>query len=131
MKKKILPFLIRKIIQDQKKQKKKKGKKIEKKLNKKVAKAIGIILTHENKKSEEIFTEEPTQNMFFYHFGNGDEEDQTKTKNYFEKKYGNNINVIIYPGISYGFIELKSHETANNITKNQSYFNLGQNSHNF
>jgi hypothetical protein len=104
----------------------KQKQKNEKKLNKKVAKAIGIILHHENKKAEEIFTDEVSLNMFFYHFGNGDEEDQIKTKNYFEKNYGNDINVIIYPGISYGFIELKSMETAKKIIENQSNFNLGE-----
>lgn len=114
-----------------KKAEEKQRQKEEKKLNKKVAKAVGIILFHEDKKSEEIFTDEPTTNMFFYHFGNGDEEDQIKTKQYFVENYGSDVNVIIYPGISYGFIELKSMETANKIIRNQKDFHLGKNAQNF
>jgi alkylated DNA repair protein alkB homolog 8 len=96
----------------------------DKKLNKKVAKAIGIILHHENKKPEEIFSENPTKNLWCYHFGNGDEEDQIKIKKYFEQNYGNGVRVIIYPGISYGFIELNSLEIAENIIKQQKVLNV-------
>ena len=52
-------------------------------------------------------------------------------RNYFEKNYGNDINVIIYPGISYGFIELKSIETAKKIIENQNNFQMGENFQDF
>jgi len=89
----------------------------DKKINKKIAKAINVILHHENKKPEEIFSEHPTKNLWCYHFGNGDEEDQMKIKKFFEENFGIEIKVIIYPGISYGFIELASIEVAENILK--------------
>lgn len=92
---------------------------IEKKKNKRIAKAVNVILQHENKSAEEIFSEHPTLNLWCYHFGNGDEEDQIRIKNYFEKNFGEGVKVIIYPGISYGLIQLNSLDIADAIIKHR------------
>lgn len=79
---------------------------------------------HEKKKAEEIFSETPTKYLWCYHFGNGDEEDQITIKNFYEENYGTGVNVIIYPGISYGFIELASIEIAENLVKKENGVNI-------
>lgn len=79
-------------------------KKTEKKFSKKHAKSINVILFNENKKYEEIISNIPTNNVFVYHYGNGDEDDQIGLMNYFKQK----CRIHIFPGISYGFIEFES-----------------------
>ncbi len=102
----------------------KQKQKNDKKLNKKIAKAINVILHHENKKAEEIFSETPTKYLWCYHFGNGDEEDQVKIKKFYEDNYGAGVKVIIYPGISYGFIELASIELAEIMIKKENTLSI-------
>jgi alkylated DNA repair protein alkB family protein 8 len=46
----------------------------------------------------------PTNNIFIYHYGNGDEDDQIGLVNYFKQK----CRIHIFPGISYGFIEFET-----------------------
>lgn len=79
-----------------------------------------MILHHESKKAEEIFSEKPTKFLWCYHFGNGDEEDQVKIKKFYEENYGAGVKVIIYPGISYGFLELGSIEIAENLINKEN-----------
>ena len=83
-----------------------------------------MILHHENKKAEEIFSITPTKYLWCYHFGNGDEEDQVKIKTFYEENYGAGAKVIIYPGISYGFIELDSMEIAEIIVKKENALSI-------
>lgn len=86
--------------------------KTDKKANKKLAKAINVLNFHESGKdtNREIFSIEPTTNIWVYHFGNGDEDDQLTIKDYFSKI--GECKVFMFPGISYGFIEFKNIDTA-------------------
>lgn len=79
---------------------------------------------HENKKPEDIFSDTPNRYLWCYHFGNGDEEDQIKIQKYFEEHYGKGVKVIIYPGISYGFIELATMDIAENLIKKENGLNI-------
>jgi alkylated DNA repair protein alkB family protein 8 len=88
--------------------------KLDRKLNKKLAKAVNIILFHENKKLPELFSEVPSKNLWLYHFGNGDEDDQITLREYFKNKFGN-CKVYIFPGISYGFVEFENISDAEKV----------------
>lgn len=74
----------------------------DKKSNRKMAKAISIITFHEKKSAEELFTETISNNIWVYHFGNGDEDDQKGLKDYFSQF--SCCKVYVFPGISYGII---------------------------
>jgi alkylated DNA repair protein alkB family protein 8 len=82
--------------------------KSEKKSNKKLAKAIHVLKFHEggNNMKREIFSKTIENKLWIYHFGNGDEDDQKSIKKYFTNKFGNS-KIYIFPGISYGFLELE------------------------
>jgi alkylated DNA repair protein alkB family protein 8 len=83
-----------------------KGKiKVDKKLTKKLAKGLNVLVFHEQKPVKLLISDVPTINLWIYHFGNGDEDDQNRIKEYFENNYGH-CKVYIFPGISYGFIEM-------------------------
>ena len=90
--------------------------KIDKKTSRKLAKAIHVLNFHESEQesNREIFTSEPTKNIWVYHFGNGDEDDQKVIKNYFSENFGE-CKVYMFPGISYGFIEFKDIEVAKKL----------------
>jgi len=61
----------------------------------------------------------PSKYLLIAHFGHGDENDQNVLLNYCVQAAGGDIssvlNLTIYPGISYGHIELNSIETAQKI----------------
>jgi alkylated DNA repair protein alkB family protein 8 len=110
------------IVNEEKKIQKEKVK-IEKKMNKKLAKALNVILLHENNSIENLFSEEPTLNLWIYHFGNGDEDDQVNIRKYFNETFGP-CKVYIFPGICYGFIEfidIKDSERVRSINDKQNY----------
>ena len=81
--------------------------KINKKEQKKLAKAVSIILHHEKQDIANLFSSNPTKNLFVYHFGNGDEIDQQIIKEHLNAFDPNN-KVYIFPGISFGFIQLSN-----------------------
>lgn len=91
--------------------------KSDKKSNKKLAKAIHVLKYHEGgeEMKKEIFSKGPKNNLWIYHFGNGDEDDQISIKNYFLEKFGE-CKVYIFPGISYGFLELGNTVKLENFT---------------
>lgn len=96
----------------------KEKKKSDKKLSKKLTKAIKVILFHEGPQ-EKIFSIEPTTNVWIYHFGNGDENDQNSIKEYFNKNFGE-CKVFMFPGISYGFLEFKEKSIAIKVLNDDS-----------
>jgi alkylated DNA repair protein alkB family protein 8 len=104
--------------------------KFDKKLNKKLAKAVNIILFHEGKKIPDIFSDTPSQNIWIYHFGNGDEDDQMTLREYFTSKFGN-CRVYIFPGISYGFAEFDNLADAEKVMLHQDNARIDFSSQNF
>jgi alkylated DNA repair protein alkB family protein 8 len=92
--------------------------KYDKKLNKKLAKAINVILFHEGGKIPNIFSDNSSRNIWIYHFGNGDEEDQLALRNYLTSNFGS-CRVYIFPGISYGFAEFDNLADAEKVMKHQ------------
>jgi alkylated DNA repair protein alkB family protein 8 len=119
-------------INTEKKIQKEKAK-AEKKINKKLAKVINVIMLHEKNSIENLFSEEPTNNLWIYHFGNGDEDDQVNIIKYFNDTFGP-CRVYIFPGICYGFIEFDDIKNAEKIKllndkQNYKYTNIKGNSH--
>ena len=119
-------------INEEKKLQKEKAK-TEKKMNKKLAKAINVIMFHEKNSIENLFSEEPTLNIWIYHFGNGDEDDQVNIRKYFNETFGS-CKVYIFPGICYGFIkfdDIKDAEKVRTINDKQNfnYTKIKGNSH--
>lgn len=94
---------------------------IAKKLNKKLAKAIHVILFHEKKDIQHLFSNIPKRNMFIYHFGNGDEDDQIKIKDFFNTNFSlsQECKVYIFPGISYGFLQFANEEDASKVVEKE------------
>jgi len=96
-------------------------KKCLKKSNKKILNAIKTICDHEKRKEDELFTDQPTKNVWVYHFGNGEEDDQVSIKSYL-KKYGNN-KVYIFPGICYGLIVFDDINDSNRLFEDEHAHN--------
>ena len=92
-------------------------KKCLKKSNKKILNAKKTICDHERQKEDDLFTDEPTKNVWVYHFGNGEEEDQVSIKSYL-KKYGTN-KVYIFPGICYGLIVFEDISDAKKLFEDE------------
>jgi alkylated DNA repair protein alkB family protein 8 len=113
-------------VNEEKKLSKEKAK-TEKKLNKKLAKALNVILLHEKNSIENLFSEEPSTNLWIYHFGNGDEDDQVNIRKYFNEKFGP-CTVYIFPGICYGFIKFDDLKNAEKVKKivDKEKFNYSQ-----
>jgi alkylated DNA repair protein alkB homolog 8 len=61
----------------------------------------------EKKPIDELISKEPTENLFVFHFGNGDEEDQ-KVLLEFCQKYGPISEIPLFPGLNYGFVSFPS-----------------------
>jgi alkylated DNA repair protein alkB family protein 8 len=100
-------------VNEEKKLQKEKAK-TEKKLNKKLAKSVNVIMLHEKDLAENLFSEEPTTNLWIYHFGNGDEDDQVNIRKYFNESFGPS-KVYIFPGICYGFINFDNIKDAEKV----------------
>ena len=58
----------------------------------------------EKKEIDDLICKEPTNKLFVFHFGNGDEEDQRVLMEY-AKKFGPIDAIPLFPGLNYGFIE--------------------------
>lgn len=101
----------------------------DKKLFKKLAKATQILMYHEggldnkdiksHSPKREIFSPVPCENLWVYHFGDGDADDQIIIKEYMEATYGECM-VYIFPGISYGFINFKNISDAIKLSPSES-----------
>ena len=68
----------------------------------------------EDKSYEELFSDQPTPQMFVSHYGNGDEADQTLVLNYIREVAGPDSvrRITILPGISYGHVQMDSAELS-------------------
>ena len=81
-----------------------------KKLKNRTKQAITVLCKAEDLPYEQLFSQEPTTNMFVAHFGNGDEADQELVLSYVKEKAGNDAfkEITILPGTNYGHFVLKS-----------------------
>ena len=83
-----------------------------KKLKNKTKQAVTVLCKAEDLLFEELFSQEPTLQMFVAHFGNGDETDQDLVLSYVKEKAGLDAveEITILPGINYGHFVLNSLE---------------------
>lgn len=85
------------------------------KINKKLTQGVKVLTNIEKKSWEELVSKNPTKNLFVLHFGSGDEEDFLGVSN-FAEKFGK-IEIQIFPGLPYGFIEYEKIEEAEALIK--------------
>jgi len=95
-------------------------------MNRKLAQGISALTRAEKKSTDEMISKEPTNKLFVFHFGNGDEEDQ-KSLLEFCKKFGPIDQLPLFPGLNYGFVEYPevSHaEALMNSLVNQQFVDI-------
>lgn len=64
-----------------------------------------------------------TINALVYHFGNGDEDDQTLVSQY-TGQFGKLARITIFPGLSYGHLEFESSDALNNLMSDMTAPNV-------
>ncbi|CAI2387862.1 unnamed protein product [Moneuplotes crassus] len=92
-------------------------KRIHKKLNRRLAQGISALIRAENNSKEDLISNVPTNKLFVFHFGNGDEEDQRVLMDY-SKNYGPINTISLFPGLNFGFIEYPKVQHAKMLMDN-------------
>jgi hypothetical protein len=68
----------------------------------------------EEKEIDDMISKEPTNKLFVFHFGNGDEEDQRVLTDYC-RKFGPISTIPLFPGLNYGFVEYPEVKQAQDL----------------
>lgn len=73
-------------------------------MNRKLAQGVCALVKAEKKEIDELISKEPTNKLFVFHFGNGDEEDQRVLLD-FCRQFGPVDKLPLFPALNYGFVE--------------------------
>ena len=97
-------------------------------MNRKLAQGIGALVKAEKKEIDELISKEPTNKLFVFHFGNGDEEDQRVLLE-FCRQFGPLDKLPLFPALNYGFVEYPEVAQAEALVdslEDKKYIDLGK-----